>query len=418
MTIMSDFTKLQLRKFEDNDTLSNLEKIFTAKRGWISKMPKKNSPVIVALSGGLDSICLWDTLMGKYGLCVYPIFFMNQTYKKSNNELASIQYFSKIFKKKYPNLFHDVFIKDYSFSFSFSSLKKIKNVNVDLPTIIHNLLFIPDQKSSIPSLIDAPSRLGIYSFGAFEYAHLLRARKNVSVNTLFFGIIPEDGLSVRESTLSVLRSINLSLCLILGDFSWQILAPIDKNAKFYMGKRELVKNAIFSKLPLDKTWSCQAYNTYHCGTCYKCTTRKDVFTRLNFKDSTIYAQPNLSIKNALSGRARIVKNYLVYALTTQRKGATASPSISLDSKISATSQTTYYVLKNNLHIMNRDTINLEYFNSVGAFIWGEIVSSEPTLSILITKLTKNYNIGRSKARLDLIKFITELEKNEYVKIKR
>lgn len=414
---MIDFEKLQLRHFEDFDTLYALEKIFIQKRGWVSKMPRKNSSVVLILSGGIDSVCLWNLLLVKYHLNVYPIYFIDQKVKGENQELKSIRHFSKIFKEKYPSLWHDIFIKDYSFSFSFSSLKRSENVHVDLASIYSNLLYLSDQNASIPSLIDTPSRLGIYSFGAFEYAHLLRAQKNVFINTLLLGIVPEDGLSVRESTLSVLRSINLSLCLLLGDFNWQILAPIDKEAKFYLGKKDLVNIALQTNLRIDKTWSCRKYNVLHCGICQNCTSRKAVFKLLNFKDSTVYAHSQSSKKTVFMKGLNYVKKSFNKRLVKETVNKRQSPSDILSSSIINPSQdASWHKLKKGFFIMNQNTSNVERLNPVGAFIWEEIVSERPTFSSLVTKITSNYEVTRSIAIRDLTLLLKNMEKKGYITI--
>lgn len=409
--------KILSRQFEDTYTLSKLEEIFTCKRGRKAKFPRQNSSVILVLSGGLDSVCLWDILMKKYGFHVYPIYYIDHKIKGKNNELKSIRYFSEIFKKKYPTLWNDIFIKDYSFSFSFSSLKKNKTVQVDLPTIFANLLYVSDQDASIPSLIDAPSRLGIYVFGAFEYAHLLRARKYVPINTIFLGLTPEDGMSVRESTLSVLRSINLTLCLILGDFNWQILAPIDKKSKFYFNKIDLVSNALNSKLPIDKTWSCRAYNDSHCGICFNCISRKEAFKKLKFKDSTRYTKSETTTLDNLNNKLQRAKNYfnkIQESFTNQPK---VNSKISSESRVIPTRSTSWHEIKNKMYIMNQNNNTIESFNSVGAFIWKEIVAEPPTLSALITKVTLNYRVNKLQATKDLKLLLLEMEAKGYIKIK-
>ena len=45
--------------FEDLNLLKKLNKIILSKKGFVFKMPKKNSSAVLAISGGLDSVMLW-----------------------------------------------------------------------------------------------------------------------------------------------------------------------------------------------------------------------------------------------------------------------------------------------------------------------------------------------------------------------
>ncbi len=415
---MIELDSIKLRNFEDNYTLSRLEKIFFAKRGWLSRIPKQNSSVILLLSGGIDTVSLWALLMERYRLHVYPIFVQNTSIKKENSELKSVKYFSELYKKKYPTFFHKVFIKNYSFSFSFSEFKGKKNISVDLPTMFHNLLNLPDQNTGIPSIIDSPSRLGIYSYCALEYAYILRLTSNVYVNSIFFGIVPEDGLSIRESTQSVLKSINLSLCLILGDFNWQIMAPIDKKAKFYYEKKDLVRYTVSKNIPIDHSWSCRAYNKYHCGVCFSCITRKNVFNQVNFPDSTIYTNSGYSEKRRLLIKLKKIKNSLINntgeIVINKKKSHTK---ILSGDKITTTNKTSWYEMRDKIYLMGPNNNQIEQLDSVGAFIWREIVQKECTFSYLLTQITDIYAVTKAKSNSDLKSFLLDLEKKGYIRFK-
>lgn len=105
------------KNFEDKYALFRLETIFTKKRNYSFRMPQRKKSVILLLSGGLDSVCLWNLLMDKYNLVVYPIYFNSLT-RRSEGQEESVEVFSRLFKNLYPCQFREVFKVDYSLLYS------------------------------------------------------------------------------------------------------------------------------------------------------------------------------------------------------------------------------------------------------------------------------------------------------------
>jgi len=58
---------------ENLEAIQTIENFFIKKRGYIFKMPSPKKPVILLLSGGLDSIISWALLMEIYQLVVHPL---------------------------------------------------------------------------------------------------------------------------------------------------------------------------------------------------------------------------------------------------------------------------------------------------------------------------------------------------------
>ncbi len=365
-------------------------------------MPNEGEAVILLLSGGLDSICLWNMLLNKYKLNVYPIFFLNPQKKSTNNpQKKSIDFFSKIFKKKYKNLFHEVFIKEYETSFSFSNVKDKNRIWTDLPNIVNNLTYDPLYKLHIPTLINNPSRLGIFSFGAYEYAYALKFYKGIYCNNIYFGIVPEDGVNLRESTLTVLRSINLSMCLMLGNFEWQVSAPIEKKSGFYFTKGELTKFAHKIGLPLDKTWSCGKNNMIHCGVCFNCETRKATFKKIGFSDKTRYQSLSAA------GRARkrihnIIGSFKAKKQPSEQK-ENVTPHLNSSSIIEISKEVIWHESNQSIYVLKNGVVH--QFTDSASFIWKELAANPMSISDIIRHLHKTYDIGEKQLSKDLISFL-------------
>src|SRR5690606_1306906 len=119
------------REFEDVELINDIERIFLKKRGYVFKMPKPGTPVILLLSGGLDSIAIWFLLLKKYRLNVYPLTLSRKPWNFLNGQQRSLDYYSKIFKKQFPKLFHQSFVvRHHASYFHFSKLlARLKKTN-------------------------------------------------------------------------------------------------------------------------------------------------------------------------------------------------------------------------------------------------------------------------------------------------
>jgi len=69
--------KMATRRVEDLLVFDMAEEILKKKRGYIIKMPTQGESVVTCVSGGLDSVCNLEILMGEFGLIVYP-YFLNR----------------------------------------------------------------------------------------------------------------------------------------------------------------------------------------------------------------------------------------------------------------------------------------------------------------------------------------------------
>lgn len=399
-------------KFEDVYTLLKIEKIFRHKRGWVFRMPKKKESVILLVSGGLDSIALWNLLLVKYELNVYPIYFSNSKRKVKGEEKA-INFFSQIFKAKYPLLFHKVFKKKYTPSFLFSNVSDKHKILSDLPNIINNLFYHPEYDRYLPILINNPTRLGNFAFGAYEYAHHLKYNKGISIQTIFVGIVPEDR-GFRESTLAVIRSINLSLCLILGNFLWQFTAPIEKHNNFYFTKRGLFNYALKSNLPIFETWSCnKEVDSIHCGSCFNCAMRISLFSKSGIKDATFYKKKYF-IDHFMRKIIRKKSFYKMSGSLFVHRKKILAPKINLNTRISVAPGVVWHELNGSLYTLKTDTGLIEQLNHSGSLIWKEITRDSNRISDIMSILKAHYDTEERKLRNDLVKFIKRYIRRGYL----
>lgn len=288
-----------MTNFEELSIQRKIEKILFAKKDFVFKMPKKNSPVILLYSGGLDSTCLWLTLIKKFYLKVIPVVFY---YSYQDFLIKKLKFLSidNFFKKNLKNFYHPIIFYKIKVPFSFSKINKNLLIN-DPAIILPNLNYITPQKikelfgknTTIDKkknivLPGIPGRLWLFSYYAFLIALKLRYKYKKEIKNIFFGYVPEDVSYNREGSLTQIRTVNLNLGLFFGNFYWQVNAPLDKENGFYFSKTDLVRIAHHHKVPITKTHSCNKFSLIHCGQCFNCLTRKKVFKDLGISDKTFY----------------------------------------------------------------------------------------------------------------------------------
>lgn len=284
------------KTFENKKILSRINKIISDIRGKSFIMPKKNSSVILVVSGGLDSIPLWLMLLKKYRLKVYPVYFDNG----NKQQKKAVLFYSSLFKKKFPKQSSSLIItkKNYPvYNYKYKNKKDKKELFSKLSKqfIRANLIYHKTLKKIGVFFHSSPTRLFHFNIFASELAHYLNIKSGENINTIFTGIVPDDSLVSRESTLMTIRAVNLAIILIFGNENWQCQAPLDKENNFYFTKKDLVLYAIKNHLDLKKSWSCHFSGRFHCGKCSSCLSRKNTFAELKIKDPTTYKKYYLKL---------------------------------------------------------------------------------------------------------------------------
>lgn len=276
---------LKSRKLENLIVIDQIERLLKKQRGYVFKMPKKGSSVVLLLSGGLDSITAWGILMKEFGLHVYPLSF-DRGEKRAFREKASIDYFSKFYQKRFPNLYH----KPVRLSFGLEDVKIPIEKSLEA---IHPEVLVKNFKGDA-KLIDINISLGSFlllPIYAKIYAEFLYLTKNLDVHTIFCSVTLSDGLLVPHQTFTSLRTIMFHLCSTTRDYSWQFASAVfEKEVGLYHDKSDLVEWADKNRIPLEKTWSCYHATKYQCGgsDCQTCIVRRDAFKLANVVDKTVY----------------------------------------------------------------------------------------------------------------------------------
>lgn len=280
---MINYIKVKIRKsieghkLEDPEVLQSVNSIFRRKRGYVFRMPKKGSKVISLMSGGLDTTVVTALLLDKYQFEVYPIHFIRTLPAANPKSMArSVDFFSDLFKKKYGSRFHDVIKLPLQFP-----AKKTETAILSVGQVILNNK--TGQRKGIPFQPSA------FAHEIVNYIYTLNLKEQKAIRTIFAATLVSNTNWFAYETLTAYRVLNLEVCTMLSDFSWQITAfPIERELGWCMDKQDLIREGIRLNLPLEHTFTCQKDFRYQCGRCIVCIQRRIGFKEAGINDKTIY----------------------------------------------------------------------------------------------------------------------------------
>lgn len=400
--------------FEDKLTLKQIEKIFVHKRGFTFQIPTAKEPVVLMLSGGMDSIALWHLLLSKYQLHVYPLHLYSKiSYRRQ--QIASINYFSRWLRQRYPSLFHAPKFQPVNLMFRYNQ-NNLHTLMKDLPMLTANMINQSDRDQHKFLINSNPARLGFFAFSAYEYALALKVQ-GIKVHTILNAIVLDDTRISRESTLTVLRSLNLAFCLILGDWRWQFSAPIEVKKHFAFNKLALCRFVLKQAMPLERTWSCDRYFPWQCGTCPSCLSRKEIFQALNIKDRAYLVSSwwlrlklRLNLKNRffrqlekLTKPPVLAKTYCLTELKRYRFAI--APAIK------------WHLAGDQVFVLHEEQGTLIELNQAAVPLWRAMAANLiVTFPQLLNILHKESGVKRTKLELDLVAFINRFLKDGYLVI--
>jgi hypothetical protein len=287
--------RLKKRRWENTELIGTIETFLKQKRGYVFKMPKPGMPVVMIVSGGLDSVVSLALLLEKYKLHVYPLY-LDTRGRRSKKEAESVRLFVSIFRKRYPGLIEPMTKLTVQIYPQEKELFQLLSLNQFHPGFLKKAIRGKDKSYLWP--MKYPYRVVpyLYSFYGFKFAQSLLWRKNVTIETIFSGILPEDGVDLACQSFTAIRSTLFGLSAISGNYKWQYAAlPFEKEIGTWLGKKDLIRIGMEMNLPLDKTWTCYHGHRYHCGQCPVCLHRRESFRQAGVPDTTIYETDRLQI---------------------------------------------------------------------------------------------------------------------------
>lgn len=277
---------LKKRENENLAVINSVEQILKKQRGYVFKMPRKNTPVIMMLSGGLDSVNTVSWLIETYKLVIYPLF-IDRGQSRVQQEEDSVRFFEKYFLKKYPKNFKPIF----------KMTTKVPPHEIRKLIIMHAGEKVEKSKEQRKGIPLFSSLLASY---AVQYAFYLEYKDSVKIRTIFRATLASDSIYMAHESLTSVRTTNLSICTQTNDFNWQFTAPlIEKELNYFLDKPDLIQWSKKINLPIERTWSCYMDGKNHCGACDGCYKRIESFKEAKIKDKTIYGNTKRSLTSEI-----------------------------------------------------------------------------------------------------------------------
>lgn len=312
------FSKLlKERPFENISIINLIEGFLRKKRGYVIRIPKKDTNIIHLVSGGIDSVVTWAMLMEEYGLRVHPIS-LKTGQKRHKHEIESLKFYSAYFKERYPKLF----VGPFDITYLSSPPEIASRMRYDIENNVHPQILKENYDAETNTIRITRKYLfpAFVPFPAARCALFFDMQRNLEIRTLSMSVLPTDGLYNESQTLTSLRGAMLGLCTFTNDYRWQIFSPcFERELGSILTKADLIKWAKAHRLPLKYTYSCFRATPRNCGACLACGVRRGAFKEAGIKDPTIYEEDNPSFSGLIQKKFAPLKEK-IHRMTGGRLG--------------------------------------------------------------------------------------------------
>jgi 7-cyano-7-deazaguanine synthase in queuosine biosynthesis len=232
---------------------AELRRYITNQRGWSLRQPVKE-PIVLLLTGGLDSSLLAEICVHELKSMVYPLYIRRGSTTQEKEEQAA-KSVTTYLQSKYGG-------------------RKIKDLVVLDCTVPPTSLRKSFSKNKIIQS-GWPMRNTILELYAIQYAFSLD-QKGVHIRTVATGSVDDD-IHPDSQPISFLAT-TLATCVNLNDWSWQVMAPYLQTGIFpdksSLSKKDIVEWGREHSFPFHITYSCPQGAIRPCGTCKDCKIRK------------------------------------------------------------------------------------------------------------------------------------------------
>ncbi|MDP1722369.1 MAG: 7-cyano-7-deazaguanine synthase [Candidatus Gottesmanbacteria bacterium] len=273
--------RLSKRKYEDLDLVAMIERYVSKKRGFVFRMPRPGSRVVLMASGGIDSTVAWYILMKEFGLHVYPFMVTNDNH---HAQVSSLSFFSKMYRKKFVDLYHAPLVVP-----EVTAAREIFDMKKSSELTPRAILDSYDPQHKTFNWRPGAGSVMLEAGQAALYMGSLRSRLPHAFTTIFCGVTAMDGMGVKSQTLTFLRTSLLYMMTFLADPTLQYASLyIEKETGWFARKADIIRIGVEAMLPLERTFSCYRSGSVHCGRCGGCDTRRWEFKQAGVVDKTIY----------------------------------------------------------------------------------------------------------------------------------
>ncbi len=270
-TVSAIRERVALGQHNYDSNLKTIEDILLNERGYVSKSPV-NEDVVVVYSGGLDSTVMLNIVIEDWNVKVHPLYIRRGAAAEKFEEEA-FDYFVDFYRQRYPE-----------------NVGEAAKLDCKIPP----LEFKENFPKELAETVGHPLRNSTIDNLAVMYAVALNGKYGLDIHTVLTGSVGDDSTEPEAGLLS-LRAQTLNTCIQLGDWQWQITAPMtDPELGDVLYKANLIKYAAAKEIPLGKTRTCFSDNELADGTCIGCRKRLEAFNVAGARDTIHYANGGAS----------------------------------------------------------------------------------------------------------------------------
>lgn len=232
-----------------------IKRLLVEHRGYVFE-PPRGEPVIVLLSGGMDSCTLVDLVVREWDCTVIPVHFARDA-RNGRWEIEAVEFFGEFYKARYPDRVLDVV-----------------TLHVQVPLRTNKEHMDPDRKR----VMGLPMRNATMWANSVAQAVYLSGKLGETIRTILVGSVRDDADNPESGYLSVL-SQSLHACICTGTWNLQFGAPLVDDSLRPGGftKRDLVIHCKDRGIPIERSRSCFGGDREPCGTCLACQHRERAF---------------------------------------------------------------------------------------------------------------------------------------------
>jgi 7-cyano-7-deazaguanine synthase in queuosine biosynthesis len=249
-------------ELSNNTMIETVSALLVKRRGYVYAIPH-NEPVVLTMTGGLDSSIAARLIIEQWKVTVYPIYIIRGACAEKY-EIEAVRRVHKYISQIYPER-----IKEIVFVTAEVPPKEIKRRLSRDRVVQHG----------------HPLRNPILQSYAVQYAISL-SDQGVPIRTVVVGSIASDHFPGSRPGDLIVNT--LYVCTNLDEWQWQIVSPYFQpgllKGKERMTKYDLIQWGITHSFPFEITRTCTADSAQACGICSACCERLEAFAENNVKD--------------------------------------------------------------------------------------------------------------------------------------
>lgn len=273
-------------RIEDPAFIQHVNAFLAAKRGYVVRRPEAGQPVILLVSGGLDSVVAWHQLLHHFQLEVFPVHIATGQ-PRNKHEQRALQHYYQLFHAQFPQRCQPPLIVSQH-----TTPPEIRQFfRGDLSRWVSPAVINQHRQPGTPQVVlkrefTFPAFLPYQAVTAAQFLYFKTGRQ---IRTIIINTLPSDAEFNASQSLAANRATMQAICAYTNDYTWQLFSlAYEPELEFFSHKQDFITYAARQGLELSHTYSCFRGTKYQCGSCLACQVRRKSFAKAKLTDSSLY----------------------------------------------------------------------------------------------------------------------------------